>query len=142
MRQVLSLVAITVMLLLGATTVRATDDTPPPAPTEDHDPFGDGQDENGLIPDDEGEDIDEELSEGLNEQPVPEPVVVSDPIGYTDPIDSESQVPQDETDTVVSLPDTGSGPDTSDRVNNAMMGLAITIFLSLAMLWFFVGRKQ
>jgi protein-S-isoprenylcysteine O-methyltransferase Ste14 len=89
----LLLAFVAALLLTTTASANLTDDTPPPAPTEVVDPYGDGEDENGLIPDDNGEDIDEEL----NSQP------------FADQAAGTDTAPVEQGEVVTQLPDTGSG---------------------------------
>lgn len=93
--------------------------TPPPAPTEVVDPYGDGEDENGLIPDEE--------------DPDSEPVAVSDPLTYTDPETGETR----ELTTAVyvsQLPDTGVGSYVSEQ-SGFFLGAIIAMAGFLMGLW-------
>ena len=122
-----SLLLAFVAALLLTTTASATliDDTPPPAPTEVVDPYGDGEDENGLIPDDNGEDIDEELNS--------QPFVAQD--AGTD------AAPVEQGEVVTRLPDAGSGPD-DDGPNWWMLVLGFLIGTVTFWLGFWIARRR
>jgi hypothetical protein len=120
-----SLLLAFVAALLLTTTASATliDDTPPPAPTEVVDPYGDGEDENGLIPDDNGEDIDEEL----NSQP------------FADQAAGTDAAPVEQGEVVTRLPSAGSGSDDSSSMNPGIVLLGMGLGFILAGI--FVGKR-
>jgi hypothetical protein len=119
----LLLAFVAALLLTTTASANLIDDTPPPAPTEVVDPYGDGEDENGLIPDDNGEDIDEEL----NSQPFAE--------SSTRPVEDSTNA----VEVVTRLPDTGSGSADSSSLNPGIVLLGMGLGFILAGI--FVGKR-
>jgi hypothetical protein len=119
----LLLAFVAALLLTTTASANLIDDTPPPAPTEVVDPYGDGEDENGLIPDDNGEDIDEEL----NSQP------------FADQAAGTDAAPVEQGEVVTRLPSAGSGSDDSSSMNPGIVLLGMGLGFILAGI--FVGKR-
>jgi hypothetical protein len=129
----LLLAFVAALLLTTTASANLIDDTPPPAPTEVVDPYGDGEDENGLIPDDNGEDIDEELNSQPFADQDADPVAVSGQDGAADQTQDSEGIDENRA-TVTQLPDTGVGSYVSEQ-SGFFLGAIIAMAGFLMGLW-------